>query len=59
MDRICSRRVCKDCKTVYNVKTHPETSCDSCGGELITRADDNEKPYPHVTEFIWSRLSHL
>lgn len=43
MDRICSRRVCKDCKTVYNVKTHPETSCDSCGGELITRADDNEK----------------
>ncbi len=43
MDRICSRRVCKDCKAVYNVKTHPETSCDSCGGELITRADDNEK----------------
>ena len=41
--RLTGRRVCKDCKTVYNVKTHPETSCDSCGGELITRADDNEK----------------
>lgn len=43
MDRICSRRVCKDCKTVYNVKTHPETSCDSCGGEHYHKSGRQRK----------------
>ena len=41
MDRICSRRVCEDCKDVYNVKTHSSDKCDKCGGKLIARADDN------------------
>ena len=41
MDRICSRRVCEDCKAVYNVKTHSSDKCDKCGGKLIARADDN------------------
>ena len=41
MDRICSRRVCEDCKAVYNVKTHKSEKCGECGGKLIARADDN------------------
>ena len=40
MDRICSRRVCPQCKAVYNVKRHPEETCDACGARLIARDDD-------------------
>ena len=40
MDRICSRRVCSQCKAVYNVKSHPEETCDACGSKLIARDDD-------------------
>ncbi len=37
--RLTTRRICKDCKTVYPV-FFEEDNCE-CGGELITRADDN------------------
>lgn len=42
--RITTRRVCKDCGQIYNTETlkpKVEGVCDTCGGELIQRADDN------------------
>lgn len=44
IERIENRRICPDCKAVYNVKLSPpihEGICDKCGHELITRKDDN------------------
>ena len=42
MDRLCGRRVCKDCGEIYHVSTlNGSTSCKVCGGELYQRKDDN------------------
>ena len=42
MDRICGRRVCKDCGESYHVSTlNGATTCSRCGGELSQRKDDN------------------
>jgi len=43
--RLTSRRSCKRCGAVFNILFRPpETKgvCDSCGGELYLRDDDNE-----------------
>ncbi|MGE5555584.1 MAG: adenylate kinase [Methanocella sp.] len=45
VERLTSRRICKNCGTVYNIrflKPKVEGKCDKCGGELYQRADDNE-----------------
>lgn len=44
--RITGRRVCEDCRTIYNIndsKSAPqvESVCDKCGGKLYQRDDDN------------------
>ena len=44
--RITGRRICSDCKTVYNInskeeKPKQESICDKCGGRLYQRNDDN------------------
>ena len=42
LDRVCGRRVCKDCGESYHVsKIGNETKCARCGGELYQRKDDN------------------
>lgn len=42
MDRICGRRVCKDCGESHHVSTlNGKTTCSRCGGELSQRKDDN------------------
>ena len=42
LDRLCGRRVCKDCGESYHVtKLNGETKCSRCGGELYQRKDDN------------------
>jgi adenylate kinase len=44
--RLTSRRVCGDCKAVYNLSMLPEgdeSACEKCGGKLITRPDDREE----------------
>ncbi len=42
MDRLCGRRVCKDCGESYHVSMlNGETKCARCGGELYQRKDDN------------------
>ncbi|MCL2135012.1 MAG: nucleoside monophosphate kinase [Candidatus Bathyarchaeota archaeon] len=44
IERLSSRRVCKNCNAVYNVrflKSKVEGICDKCGGELYQRSDDS------------------
>jgi len=46
MQRLTGRRTCKDCGAIYNIYLSPpknEDHCDSCGGELFQREDDNEE----------------
>lgn len=45
LSRLTGRRVCKSCGAVYHVATKPpkqEGICDSCGGSVIQRPDDQE-----------------
>ena len=44
--RSTGRRICENCNTIYNIndpKNSPqvESVCDSCGGKLYQRSDDN------------------
>ena len=42
LNRLCGRRVCKNCGESYHVTTlNGETKCLRCGGELYQRKDDN------------------
>lgn len=42
MERLCGRRVCKDCGESYHISTlNGATNCSRCGGELYQRKDDN------------------
>ena len=44
--RLTGRRSCPACGAMFHVSFNPpkqEGICDACGGELITRADDNEE----------------
>jgi adenylate kinase len=51
MNRLCGRRVCKECGESYHVSTlNGATKCSRCGGELYQRKDDNP-------ETVESRLS--
>lgn len=51
MNRLCGRRVCKECGESYHVSTlGGKTECARCGGELYQRRDDNP-------ETVGNRLS--
>ena len=42
LDRLCGRRVCKDCGESYHItRLNGETKCARCGGDLYQRKDDN------------------
>ncbi len=44
--RLTSRRVCGDCKAVYNLSMLPDgddSVCAKCGAKLVTRPDDREE----------------
>ena len=44
IERLSTRRICKNCGTIYNVrflKPKVEGICDKCGGPLYQRSDDN------------------
>jgi adenylate kinase len=46
IERLSSRRICKSCGAVYNVrflKPKVEGVCDKCGGSLYQRSDDTPK----------------
>jgi adenylate kinase len=43
IERLSSRRICRNCGTVYNIrflKSKVEGVCDKCGGPLYQRSDD-------------------
>ena len=42
IERISSRRVCSSCGRIYSVDEPPAEgwTCDTCGGEVVQRADD-------------------
>jgi len=43
ISRLSTRRQCKECGAIYNIKTNPskeEGICDKCGSELYIRDDD-------------------
>ena len=45
LKRIAGRRICRDCGGVFHITGNPPKEdgvCDSCGGEVYQRADDNE-----------------
>ena len=51
MERLCGRRVCKNCGESYHVSTlNGKTDCAKCGGGLYQRKDDNP-------ETVQSRLT--
>lgn len=46
VDRLTSRRTCRDCNAVYNIKFLPpkvEGVCDSCGGKDLYQRDDDQE----------------
>lgn len=46
IERLSSRRICKSCGEVYNIrflKPKREGKCDKCGGELYQRIDDTSE----------------
>ena len=43
VDRISSRRICKECGTVHSVKTWDKDTCSKCGCTLYIRPDDNKE----------------
>ena len=45
IDRLCGRRSCAACGSVFHIKSSPpklEGICDKCGGSLVHRSDDQE-----------------
>jgi adenylate kinase len=52
IERLSSRRICKSCGAVYNVrflKPKVEGVCDKCGGVLYQRSDDTPQVYQEQT----------
>jgi adenylate kinase len=45
LERLATRMVCVDCQTNYSPQNRPKVPgiCDVCGGEVISRRDDNEQ----------------
>jgi len=46
ISRVCGRRICDNCKKIYHIKFFPTKDnvyCDSCGGKLTLRIDDNKE----------------
>lgn len=46
LERLVSRRMCKNCGTSYHLEFKPPKIaeiCDKCGGQLYQRSDDNEE----------------
>lgn len=50
IERLSSRRICKNCGEVYNLrflKPKVEGVCDKCGGQLYQRSDDKPDVIEH------------
>ncbi len=60
LDRICGRRVCKDCGEIYHVsRLQGEGKCARCGGELYQRKDDNPETMQSRLEVYTAQTAPL
>ena len=60
--RMTGRRVCSRCGGSYHVVANPPKTagiCDLCGGELVTRKDDNAETVRHRLEVYHSQTEVL
>jgi adenylate kinase len=56
LKRMQSRRVCGRCAAIAEPGANPET-CERCGGELMTRADDEDEQVRHHRLEVYARES--
>ena len=43
IDRITGRRICSDCKKIFNTSFYKDIECDVCKGILVQRTDDTRE----------------
>lgn len=41
INRLLGRRICKKCGLSYHIDSYKNATCESCGGEIIKRIDDD------------------
>ena len=56
--RLITRRMCKACKTIYPAM-YTQAVCEKCGGELMTRADDNADAIKTRIEIFYKETTPL
>ncbi len=62
VERLSSRRICRNCGTVYNIrflKPKVENVCDKCGGPLYQRSDDTPEVIKKRIEVYEGQTSPL
>lgn len=62
VERLTGRRTCRDCGRGYHVKFDPPAvavRCDSCGGELFQREDDQESTIRHRLDVYQQQTAPL
>jgi adenylate kinase len=62
VQRIVNRQVCKKCGTIFNKKfnqSRKDGICDSCGGNLESRADDTEETIRNRIEIYKASSAEL
>ena len=62
VERLTGRRTCRDCGRGFHVKFDPPLvsgKCDTCGGELLQRDDDQELTIRHRLEVYSEQTSPL
>lgn len=62
IERLSSRRICRNCGTVYNLrflKPKVEGVCDKCGGQLYQRSDDNPEVIKQRLQVYQNQTSPL
>jgi len=61
IDRISARRTCRDCGMNYTAKgiEHSPWICDSCGGDVVQRADDTPDAINRRLDLYESQTSPL
>ncbi len=61
-ERLVNRRTCRDCGYIYNLLTDAPKKdgiCDSCGGEVFQRKDDNDEVVSNRLEVYRSTIDPI
>jgi adenylate kinase len=62
LQRLVNRRTCRDCGNIHNMISNPpkvDGNCDSCGGEIFQRKDDNEETVNSRLEVFRSTIEPI